>query len=135
MLRTALLAALSGFVSTAALAFPQLPLKEGEFTRGHCETNPTPRIPSTDVTESIGVYTVLDVAKPYQFISPMAEDQTGYCMVKKFKTSGQNVSGKTSCVEGKGDFPSGNYIFNYRILNSTAFVSRGVTYKWCAPHR
>lgn len=118
-----------------ALAFPRLPLQEGEFTRGECRSKPGDSMRHSDPTESIGIYTVLDVPKPYQFISPVAEDQYGYCKIGQFKTLHKSVAGRARCTEGKMESFSGNYTFDYQIVNSYTFASKGIVYKWCSPHR
>ncbi|UHC18444.1 hypothetical protein LRS73_11720 [Methylobacterium currus] len=106
-------------------------------TRGACQAEPSGRRPVPDLSESIGVYVVQDVPKPYQFLSPAAENQSGYCMVKPFKAVGKRGSGRAPCEDGGSRirYPSCTYSFDYEIINAQTFVSRGVTSSWCSPHR
>lgn len=133
MLRSILASTLLALVSTAAMAV-SLPLSEGEFTSGKCDLK---ALMKTDPTESIGVYNRgVGELRSSQFLIPGAEDKPAYCTIRGTRVVGVRYTGKAACRStGKDDSFEGFYLFDYEILDARTFISKGVTYRWCVPHR
>jgi hypothetical protein len=123
-----------GFVVTTLVSGPsfaadKIPIREGEY-RGACNG-------PADFLESIGAYVLREgPQKGLQIPSPQAEKQDGYCALKRVKTAGNVYSGSATCESGtRMALPTGTYKFAYTVLDQSTFISKGVTYRWCAPHR
>ena len=107
-----------------------LPLVDGDYTRGRCTGG------SSDILESIGVYTIKEGPHKGRVLSPDGEGLYGYCYIGKLDTSSGRFSGSAKCRSGtRIDTSEGIYRFTYHVLNDRTFVSKGKTYVWCAPHR
>ena len=124
-----------GFIITTLVSGPsfaadKIPIREGEYTRGACNEG-------ASILESIGIYILSEgPQKGLQVLSPQAEKQDGYCALKSVKTAGKVYSGSAACESGtRMALPTGTYNFAYTVLDQSTFISKGVTYRWCAAHR
>jgi hypothetical protein len=86
--------------------------------------------------ESIGVHVLREgPQKGLQLLYPQAEDQDGNCALKRVKIAGNVYSGSAACETGtRMALPTGTYKFAYTVLDQSTFISKGVTYRWCAAH-
>jgi hypothetical protein len=124
-----------GFVVMTLVAGPsfaanKIPIRDGEYTWGACNGR-------ADILESIGAYVLSDgPQKGLQLLSPQAEKQDGYCALKRVKTAGNVYSGSAARESGtRMALPTGTYKFAYTVLDQSTFISKGVTYRWCAGRR
>lgn len=126
-----LLAGLVLLTSTPAVTFAAtLPLREGDYSRGACAAG------HSDISDSISVYPTPDrKVGSDAFVSPGSEGNMGNCTLKRVKASGNRFSGTAPCTAGNAEIPSGTYKFDWQVLDQQTFISRGATYRWCAPHR
>ena len=107
-----------------------LPLEDGNYTRGRCQGG------SSDITESIGVYTIKEGPHKGRVLSPDGEGLYGYCYIGKIDASSGRFSGSAKCRSGtRIETSEGTYRFTYQVLNNRSFVSKGRTYVWCASGR
>lgn len=107
-----------------------LPLQAGDYSRGACTAG------HSDIGDSIFVAPTYDPKyKADPFVSPGSEGNMGNCSLKRLKVSGKRYSGSAPCTEGRAEVPSGTYKFDWQVIDQQTFVSRGATYRWCAPHR
>jgi hypothetical protein len=116
------------FTSTEAGA-ATLPLQDGEYTRGACKGG-------SDITESIGIYTLTSPQRGTRVLSPNGDGQDGYCKFGDLRAVGNRYSGDAECSSGtRIDSPTGTYRFAYDVIDNKTFISRGKTYRWCAKGR
>lgn len=107
-----------------------IPLREGDYSRGACTAG------RSDISDSIFVAPKADPKlQSDAFVSPGSEGNMGNCMLKRVKAAGNRYSGAAPCTAGNAEVPSGTYKFDWQVLDPQTFVSRGATYRWCAPHR
>ena len=127
--RVALAFIVTTLVSGPSFAADKIPIRDGEYTRGPCKGRP-------DIMENIGVHVLHGgPQKGLQSLSPQAESQDGYCTLKTVKTAGNVYSGSAACESGtRMALPTGTYKFAYTVLDQSTFISKGVTYRWCAAH-
>jgi hypothetical protein len=130
MRRVALGFIVTTLVSGSSFAANKIPIREGEYTREACKGG-------ADILESIGVYVAREgPQKGLQVLSPQAEEQDGYCALKRVETAGNVYSGSAACESGtRMALPTGTYKFAYTVLDQSTFISKGVTYRWCAAGR
>lgn len=109
-----------------------LPLDDGDFTKGKCKAG------SSDYLESYDIQTAnYKPVSGRRILYPQAEGQEGGCYIKKISASGTIYTGYAEC-EGGGSriqYSTGTYKFAIKVIDRKSFVSKGVTYTWCAAHR
>lgn len=121
--------ALLASTPTVTLA-AKLPLKAGVFSKVECSAM------RPDASDSIFVAPAYDPKfRSDPFIDPGSEGNMGNCTLKRVKAAGNRYSGTAPCTAGNAEVSSGSYRFDWQVLDPQTFVSRGATYRWCAPHR
>lgn len=106
-----------------ALAAGRLPLRDGEYSSKPCNGVP-------ELENSFGFYD--------GSITPVAEglDINYFCKISKLAVAGSAYTGSAVCdVDLRVRWPTRRYNFSFTIADNSTFVSKGKTYRWCAPHR
>lgn len=127
-----LLAGLVLLTSTPAVTLAAtLPLKEGVYSSASCSGA---RPPADQVIFVAPAYDARYKSEAH--VGPSSEGKIGSCALKRVKVSGDHYSGSAPCTLGmKANLSDGIYEFDWQVLDPQTFVSRGVTYRWCAAHR
>jgi hypothetical protein len=108
-----------------------LPLKEGVYSSAECSGARPP------IEQTIFVAPSYDPQyKSEAHVGPSSEGKVGSCMLKSVRVDGDHYSGSAPCTLGmKANLADGTYKFDWQVIDQQTFVSRGATYRWCAPHR